>query len=79
MKEQLKTLVTPLTNWYTGSVAVEKSSLSKFHQLDDQLKALKRYLEQMFADDSLHGYMTVVTTVDELHANLAKAHRAINA
>ena len=55
MKEQLKTLVTPLTNWYTGSVAVEKSSLSKFHQLDDQLKALKRYLEKLFGDASLQS------------------------
>ncbi len=51
MKEELKDLVAPLTNWYTGATAVEKSSLSKFHLLDDQLKELKRFLETMFANE----------------------------
>ena len=55
MKEQLKTLVTPITTWYTGSMAVEKSSLGKFHQLDDQLKALKNYLERMFTETGLQS------------------------
>ena len=55
MIEQLKTLLTPITNWYTGSMAVEKSSLGKFHQLDDQLKALKSFLEKMFTGNELPG------------------------
>lgn len=64
MKEQLKNLVTPITSWYTGAMAVEKSSLSKFHKLDDQLKALKQFLEKMFTDDSLQDDFTA----DELEA-----------
>ena len=55
MKEQLKVLLTPITTWYTGSMAVEKSSLGKFHQLDDQLKALKFFLEKMFTGNDLPG------------------------
>ena len=53
MKEDLKKLVTPLTTWYTGAMAIEKSSLSKFQHLDGQLKSLKTYLEKLFADSSL--------------------------
>lgn len=64
MKNELKTLVTPLTTWYTGSMAVEKSTLGKFHQLDDQLKALKQFLEKLFSDDSLQNDFTA----DELEA-----------
>lgn len=64
MKDELKALLTPITNWYTGAMAVEKSSLSKFHQLDDQLKALKRYLERMFADSRLQEDYTA----DEVEA-----------
>ena len=75
MKEELKTLLTPITTWYTGAMAVEKSSLSKFHQLDDQLKALKRFLENMFADgskqddfktDELEAVRTFYHHIDEL-------------
>ena len=64
MKDKLKALVTPLTTWYTGAMAVEKSSLSKFHYLDDQLKALKHFLENMFADEGQQKDFTV----DELEA-----------
>jgi len=64
MKEQLKTLVTPITNWYTGAMAIEKSSLSKFTHLDNQLKSLKVFLEKMFADEG----MQTDFTVDELEA-----------
>jgi len=53
MKDDLKKLVEPITTWYTGAMAVEKSSLSKFHILDDQLKSLKKYLERLFADPAL--------------------------
>lgn len=45
---------------------------------DPLLTLLNQITSQGFADDSLHGYMTVVATVDELHVNLAKSHRAIS-
>ncbi len=64
MKEELKNLVAPLTNWYTGAMAVEKSSLSKFHLLDDQLKLLKQFLEKMFASERMPNDFTA----DELKA-----------
>lgn len=64
MKQELKALITPITTWYTGSMAVEKSSLGKFHRLDDQLKALKQFLEKLFADESLQNDFTA----DELEA-----------
>jgi len=52
MKEELKNLLNPITNWYTGAMAVEKSSLSKFQHLDGQLKSLKAFLEDMFANEA---------------------------
>ena len=64
MKEELKNLVTPITSWYTGATAIEKSSLSKFHMLDDQLKKLKLYLERLFTDESLQADFNA----DELEA-----------
>lgn len=64
MKEELKKLVTPITTWYTGATAIEKSSLSKFHMLDDQLKKLKQYLEKLFTDESLQSDFNT----DELEA-----------
>lgn len=64
MKEELKILVTPITTWYTGSMAIEKSSLGKFHQLDDQLKALNQYLEKLFTNGRLQSDFTA----DELEA-----------
>lgn len=64
MRKELKKLITPITTWYTGSMAVEKSSLSKFHYLDDQLKTLKQFLENMFSDDSRQDDFTA----DELEA-----------
>lgn len=50
MKSELKDLLAPVVNWYTGSTAVEVSSLSKFSQQEEQLASLKNYLEQMFED-----------------------------
>lgn len=47
-KKLLKELLQPITAWYTGTLAVEKSSLHKFSQLEGQLKALKNHLETMF-------------------------------
>ena len=53
MKSQLKELLIPITNWYTGTTAVEQSSLSKFTQLEAQLEELKLFLEILFDDDDL--------------------------
>ena len=64
MKEELKNLVTPITSWYTGAMAIEKSSLSKFQYLDEQLKKLKAYLERMQHDTSLQSDFNA----DELEA-----------
>lgn len=57
MKSELRELITPITGWYTGSMAIEKSSLSRFDRLDAQLKTLKQYLEKLFHDRNLqHDY-----------------------
>ena len=64
MKQELRELITPITGWYTGSMAIEKSSLSRFDRLDAQLKTLKEYLEKLFHDSSLqHDY-----SMDEIEA-----------
>lgn len=70
MKEDLKNLVTPITNWYTGAMAVEQSSLSKFHILEAQLQTLNQFLERMFADVSLQSDFKA----DELEAVRAFYH-----
>ena len=48
VKKKLKDLLQPITSWYTGSLAVETSSLHKFSMLEGQLKALKNHLESIF-------------------------------
>ncbi|MDH5446704.1 MAG: peroxidase family protein [Gammaproteobacteria bacterium] len=55
MKQELRDLITPITGWYTGSAAIEQSSLSRFDRLDQQLQSLKRYLEQLFHNEALQG------------------------
>jgi hypothetical protein len=57
MKQELRDLITPITGWYTGSMAIEKSSLSRFDRLEEQLQALKDYLEKLLHDSSMQtGY-----------------------
>lgn len=53
MKNNLKELLIPITNWYTGTTAVEQSSLSKFTKLESQLEELKLFLEIMFDSDDI--------------------------
>lgn len=53
MRQNLKELLTPVVNWYTGSTAVEVSSLSKFTQQEAQLEELRLFLEIMFESDDL--------------------------
>ena len=55
MKQQLRDLITPITGWYTGSMAIEKSSLSRFDRLEEQLQALKEYLEKLFHDNGMQN------------------------
>ena len=57
MKQELRELITPITGWYTGSMAIEKSSLSRFDRLEAQLQSLKQYLEKLFHDKTIqHDY-----------------------
>ncbi|MDH5179893.1 MAG: peroxidase family protein [Gammaproteobacteria bacterium] len=53
MKQNLKDLLLPIVNWYTGSTAVEVSSLSKFSQQEAQLEELKLFLDIMFDAEDL--------------------------
>lgn len=49
-KKQLKELLVPVINWYTGSTAVEVSSLNKFSQQEAQLASLQTFLSELFED-----------------------------
>lgn len=53
MRQNLKDLLAPVINWYTGSTAVEVSSLSKFTQQETQLEELKLFLEILFESDDI--------------------------
>ena len=53
MKQELRELITPITSWYTGATAIEKSSLSRFDRLEQQLQALKDYMERLFHEEGL--------------------------
>ena len=75
VKRQLKELLQPITAWYTGTMAVEKSSLHKFSVLENQLKALKNHLESIFehkdaqaefSSDELKAVRYYYNHVDEL-------------
>jgi len=55
VKRKLKELLQPITAWYTGSMAVETSSLHKFSVLEGQLKDLKNHLESIFEHQDAQG------------------------